>query len=105
MSRSEPATRESERAPELPVPRWTVGVFPLSVLVAVTWGPAQAAVLCGVAAVAVLYATSRKPASWHLAGGTVLCAAGVLLQGFAYYTLLRTGSLGGAHRPARSRAT
>jgi hypothetical protein len=66
----------------------------VSLLVAVTWGPAHAAVLCGVAAVAVLYATSRKPASWHLAGGTAVCAAGVLLQGSAYYAVVRTGSLG-----------
>ncbi|MFD5052833.1 transferase [Streptomyces tendae] len=96
MSSPEPVTRESDRSPEIPIPRWAVGVFPLSVLVAVTWGPAQASVLCGVAAVAVLYATSRKPASWHLAAGTVVCAAGVLLQGSSYYLVLRDGSLGSA---------
>ncbi|WP_104633573.1 transferase [Streptomyces sp. MH60] len=100
MSRPEPVSRESERPPEFPMPRWVVGVFPVSLLVAVTWGPAQAAVLCGVAAVALLYATSRKPASWHLAGGTVVCAAGVLLQGSSYYVVVRSGSLGPAGQPA-----
>ncbi|MER6335275.1 hypothetical protein [Streptomyces tendae] len=94
MSSTEPVTRESDPSSEIPIPRWAVGVFPLSVLVAVTWGPAQASVLCGVAAVAVLYATSRKPASWHLAAGTVVCAAGVLLQGSSYYLVVRDGSFG-----------
>jgi len=76
------------------LPRWFPAALPVSVLVAVLWGPVYAAVLCGVAAVAVAYATTRKPALWHLAAGTGLCAAGVLAQAFAYYLILRDGSLG-----------
>ena len=76
------------------MPRWFPAALPVSVLVAVLWGPVYAAVLCGVAAVAVAYATTRKPELWHLAAGTGLCAAGVLAQAFAYYLILRDGSLG-----------
>ncbi|WP_399887147.1 transferase [Streptomyces sp. BBFR51] len=67
----------------------------MSVLVAVQWGPTYAAVLCAVATVAVLHATTRKPALWHLAGGTALCCLGVLLLAYAHHRTVRTGLLGG----------
>ncbi|MEU3239040.1 transferase [Streptomyces anthocyanicus] len=93
MSRPQPG-QSPDRLPEKPLPRWFPAALPVSVLVAVLWGPVYAAVLCGVAAVAVAYATTRKPELWHLAAGTGLCAAGVLAQAFAYYLILRDGSLG-----------
>ncbi|MFD5282098.1 transferase [Streptomyces rubrogriseus] len=93
MSRPQPG-QSPDRLPEKPLPRWFPAALPVSVLVAVLWGPVYAAVLCGVAAVAVAYATTRKPALWHLAAGTGLCATGVLAQAFAYYLILRDGSLG-----------
>ncbi|MEU4982525.1 transferase [Streptomyces sp. NPDC021969] len=93
MSRPQPG-QSPDRLPEPPLPRWLPAVFPVSLLVAVLWGPVHAAVLCGVAFVAVGYATTRKPALWHLAAGTGLCATGVLAQAFAYYLMLRDGSLG-----------